>query len=411
MSPRKVVFWCHLTVGSIAGLVILTMCVSGVLLTYQRQVIHFAERSYRAAPPTDARPLPLQTLLETARAVQPSAPVSIIWRSNPDEPVEVAFSRSQSLLLNPYTGAILGEGAAHTRAFFHTVEDCHRWLAFAPANRTMGRAVTGACNLAFLFLVCSGPYLWLPRTWSRASVKAGTWLNRRLAGKARDFNWHNVIGFWCCLPLAVIVLCAVVMSYPWANNLVYRATNNPVPLQNATQLAAGAGPNGQRGHAGPLTPVSWDNLDLLRHHAEQRVQGWQTITLRLPPQSDPNVTFSIDSGSGGRPDTRAQLTLNRKTAEELRWEPFSSYNSGRRLRSWIRFTHTGEAGGVLGQTMAAVAALGGAFLVWTGLSLAFRRLRAKFARASAVGVPPCAVNPLPLVASGDETHPRTNTTG
>jgi hypothetical protein len=87
----------------------------------------------------------------------------------------------------------------------------------------------------------------------------------------------------------------------------------------------------------------------------------------------------IDSGAG-RPDKRAQLTLTRKTAAEVRWEPFASYSSGRRLCSWIRFTHSGEAAGVPGQTIAAIAALGGTFLVWTDLSLAVRRLAAKLTR-------------------------------
>jgi uncharacterized iron-regulated membrane protein len=50
MSLRKIVFWCLLTAGSIVGFVILTMCVTGVLLAYQRQIIHWAERSYRSAP-------------------------------------------------------------------------------------------------------------------------------------------------------------------------------------------------------------------------------------------------------------------------------------------------------------------------------------------------------------------------
>ena len=382
---RKLIFWCHLTAGSIAGVVILTMCTTGVLLAYQRQRIHLAERRYRITPPAGAQPLALEALIESARSVQASVPASILWRSDPAEPVEIAFGRDQSLLLNRYTGAVLGGGALRTRAFFHNVEDAHRWLAFGLANRAAGRTVTHACNLAFLFLVCSGPFLWLPRTWSRASIKAGTLFNGNLTGKVRDFNWHNVIGIWCCIPLAVIVLCAVVMSYPWANNLVYRLTNNPPPPQNAAQLALGVAGNAQRGRSGASSSsisssISWDGLDLLRRRAEQRVEGWQTITLRLPAPSDPNATFSIDSGAGGRPDKRAQLTLDRKTAAEVRWEPFSSNNCGRRLRLWIRFTHTGEAGGIAGQTIAAVASLGGAFLVWTGLSLVLRRLRAKIAR-------------------------------
>jgi hypothetical protein len=41
-----------------------------------------------------------------------------------------------------------------------------------------------------------------------------------------------------------------------------------------------------------------------------------------------------------------------------------------------RIAHTGEGAGVVGQTVAGLASLGDAFLVWTGISLALRRLRA-----------------------------------
>ena len=390
MNVRKIIFWCHLTVGGIAGVVILTMCVTGVLLAFERQIISFAERSFRMDPPAHAQRLTLEALLEKSHALNPTAPMSIAWKSDPFAPVEIAVGRNQSLLLNPYSGAILGEGAQHTRAFFHSVEDVHRWLAVSQENRAIGRAVTAACNLGFFFLVLSGPFLWLPRTWTRAAVRAATRFKFSLRGKARDFNWHNVIGFWTCIPLAVIVLCAVVMSYPWANNLVYKMTGNPPPPPNAQQQAgASSRANGQRNrNHDTVSPSSgkgdrtspWAGLDAASHHAEERVPAWLTITVRLASPSDPNLAFSIDSGDGGRPDKRSQLTLNRKTGAEVRWEPFSSYNSGRQLRAWIRFTHTGEAGGLTGQSVAAIAAAGGAMLAFTGLSLAIRRLTANLAR-------------------------------
>ena len=55
----------------------------------------------------------------------------------------------------------------------------------------------------------------------------------------------------------------------------------------------------------------------------------------------------------------------------------------RRLRGWMRFAHTGELGGVIGQFVAGLACVGGAFLVWTGFSLAFRRFLAWRTRTAA----------------------------
>jgi hypothetical protein len=46
----------------------------------------------------------------------------------------------------------------------------------------------------------------------------------------------------------------------------------------------------------------------------------------------------------------------------------------------LRFAHTGEVAGIVGQTVAGLASAGGALLVWTGLALAWRRFRSWSAR-------------------------------
>jgi hypothetical protein len=66
----------------------------------------------------------------------------------------------------------------------------------------------------------------------------------------------------------------------------------------------------------------------------------------------------------------------------MKWEPFSSYTRGRRLRSFLRFAHTGEVAGIIGQTIAGLGSFGACFLVYTGLALVWRRFRAWLARRS-----------------------------
>ena len=97
------------------------------------------------------------------------------------------------------------------------------------------------------------------------------------------------------------------------------------------------------------------------------------------------MAFTIDAGSGS-PARRSQLTLNRRTAEVVRWEAFADYNAGRRVRLWLRFLHTGEAGGIAGQTIAAVTTMGAVLLVYTGLVLAGRRYVAWRRRRQSAGL-------------------------
>jgi uncharacterized iron-regulated membrane protein len=350
-----------------AGLVILVMSVTGVLLAYERQILEWADRGYRSGPSAPgAERLPVEALAARALAARPGArPSSITLLSDPEAPAAIGLGRGRNLYLNPYTGEVLGEGAPRTRAFFRAVTDWHRWLGAGEEKRSAGKAVTGACNLTFLALVVSGPFLWLPGTWSRRRVRHTAWFRSGLAGKARDFNWHNVIGLWTSAPLFFVVLTAVAMSYPWANDLLYRlAGDEPPPARQER-------PERPRG-GGEMEPVRLDGLDRLWTVAEQQVPGWESLAVRLPEEAGAPLVFTIASGHRGRPDLRSQLTLERD-GTITSWEPFTSQTPGRRLRSWARWVHTGEAGGLAGQTLAGIASGGAAVLVWTGLALSWRR--------------------------------------
>ena len=400
---RKIIFWCHLTAGVFAGVVVLIMSLTGVLLAYERQVVAWADtRGYRSQPPAGgAAPLPVDALLAKARAVRPTAPTTLTVRADRAAPVEIGYGREGTLFLSPYTGDVLGEGSPRVRGFFRAVTDWHRWLGAGDERRWLGRAVTGACNFAFLFIVASGFYLWWPRKWTRPNLRGVTWFRRGISGRARDFNWHNVVGFWSAVPLFVVVLSAVVISYTWAGNLVYRVVGERPP---APRPAQGPPPNqgqqsgGAERRAATPEPAP-DNLNSLWARAAAQQQGWRSISLRLPAAADQTAVFTIDSGTGGQPHKRAQLTLDRRTGEVMKWEPFASYTTGRRLRSYLRFAHTGEVLGVLGQTIAGLASAGGALLVYTGLSLAWRRLRAWAARRRVGGTE--------LVRPGDGLIPDT----
>ena len=185
-------------------------------------------------------------------------------------------------------------------------------------------------------------------------------------GRARDWNWHIVTGIWCAVPLLLITLTAVCMSYGWATNLLYRMTGTEPPVQGR--------PGGRPERGGAPERTDWSGLEALVHRAKRQSPGWKRIGIRLSPPTA-RVTFTIDEGSGGQPQKRSQLVLNRRTGEVIRWEPFSANNAGRRLRTWARFTHTGEAFGVIGQATATIASAASAMLVYTGLMLAWRRFR------------------------------------
>jgi uncharacterized iron-regulated membrane protein len=262
----------------------------------------------------------------------------------------------------------------------------HRWLSLDGEGRAIGKAISGWSNLIFLFIVLSGMYLWIPRVGWRG-VPAVALFRTGLRGKARDFNWHNVIGIWTAVPLAIIVATAAPISFPWANALVYRIAGETPPAPAAPASRPNTPPRAERGPGpseveGPRS-ASTEGVNQLWARAEQQVPGWRSINLRLAGLDEGPVVFAIDAGTGGQPQLRSTLSLHRTTGDIVRWEPFAAQSAGRRLRSWTRFTHTGEYYGLAGQTVAGIVSAAAVVLVVTGLSLALRRAAGWRARRAA----------------------------
>jgi uncharacterized iron-regulated membrane protein len=374
MKLRSLVFWPHLVAGVLAGSVILLMCVTGVLLTYERQLIAWADSGFRSvAPAADASPLAMDALVARLRETNPElTPTTITIRADADAPVTVAAGQ-RTLYVDKYSGAVIGEASrGGVRAFMSNLRAWHRWFAVQGGGREVARAITGWSNFIFLFIVMSGAYLWFPRKWGWAQVRHVAFFNPRARGKARDFNWHNVIGSWCAIPLFVVVLCAMPISFGWFNAFVYRAVGEQPPPSPAP---AGAARSAQRPPSAADTPNAAAILDSFWTRAEAHVPGWRTISLRLPPSPSAPVVFTIDKGDGGQPHLRSTLTLDARTGAVLRYEAFSDLTLGRRIRNTMRFAHTGEVVGIPGQTVAGIVSAGGAVLVYTGLALALRRFR------------------------------------
>jgi uncharacterized iron-regulated membrane protein len=373
---RSTIFWIHLVCGVTTGLVVLMMSVTGVLLTYERQILAWAERVEHTAPGPGAVRLPLEELTVAARRSRPEfTATTIVLRNEPDAPVVLGAGRSGSLLVDPYSGAVNEPGAQGLRRCFAATTGWHRWFNASGENRTIPRAITGASNLAFLFLILSGVYLWLPRVFKWALFKTRLLFHAEAtSGKARDFNWHHVLGIWSAVPLAVVVATATVFSYPWANDLVYRAVGEDPPRSGGggPPASARAAPAAELLSGGAVTTqLGYDAL-LSRAAAHRQ---WRTLTLNLP--TDPaaaTVRIGIDAGNGGQPQLRHTLTLDAATGDVVTYAPFSSQTTGQKTRSWIRFLHTGEALGIVGQTIAGLVSLTSVLMVWTGLALAWRRL-------------------------------------
>jgi uncharacterized iron-regulated membrane protein len=357
----------HLGAGVLAGVLIVYFSVTGALLAYERPILHTADRrSYTADPvPPGAEPIPLDGLLARAAAALPAPVETVTLYQDVHAPVEIDTASRDVYFVDPGSGRVQGPVSPRLRAFFAQVTALHRWFGLGNAHHAAATAVKGAVVLLLLFQLASGAFLWLPHRWNSTALRVGTVPRIRARGRARNYNWHKVTGFWIGLPLAIVVITGVIMAYPAANALLFRLARSPLPVRgsNGTPRRHDGAKHTLPAHLGQAFALATSN-----------VNGWRSATLRLT--SGPSgLNFIVDRGDGGHPDEREQVVMDQKTLQLMRREPFAALSRGQQWRSWVRFTHTGEAGGWWGETLALVTACGAAILSITGMALSLDRLR------------------------------------
>jgi uncharacterized iron-regulated membrane protein len=371
MKVRPFIFWPHLISGVLAGIVVLMMSVTGVLLTYERQIISWVENSYLDKNTNDIEVLSANELLAVAQQSEPNArQFTLTYNSDPNSVMRISAGRGNNLLVDPYRGEVLHSGRTSVEEFFATVTAFHRWFALSGESRATGRAVTAYSNLLFLFLLISGIYLWLPRAWNRGIVKTKVFFNPKVANsKARDFNWHHVFSFWSVVPLFFIVTTASVFYFPSVNNMLFSAFGEEPPERRR------GGPSSEALPESTAVKTYSELLQLAMDELENRgISDWETISMQAAATPQVSTSFRVDRSIGGQPSMLYDLQLNTTEGSVTSWRTFADNSPASRARSNIRFLHTGEVFGFAGQTVAGIVSLAACLLVWTGLALAWRRL-------------------------------------
>ena len=75
---RRILFWMHLACGVVAGVFILLMSVTGVLLTYEHQMVASAEGRNHVAITADRPRLTIDELAARARALGLKTPADSV---------------------------------------------------------------------------------------------------------------------------------------------------------------------------------------------------------------------------------------------------------------------------------------------------------------------------------------------
>ena len=360
---RKTVFWLHLGTGVVVGIVVAMLSVTGVLLTYERQLI---ERADAKSWPTVQEGAELIGVADIAAAAEASGVGArrVTYYRNSEAPVLVGGGRrAPSTYVNAYSGEVLGQPENATRDFMRTMTNWHRWFDTGRDNRATGQFIVGASNVAFLFLLVSGAYLWLPKIFRWVQFRERLRFAKSYRNsQTRDFYWHHIFASWSFIPLLVIIVTGVIISFDWAHHLLEKAAGDDQGRQVNTTVAE------------PATGAQRLPLDTLLEQVKADSASWNSVSLNMPAADSDVVTFDIDSGSGRQPHKRSTVVLNAYNGDVVDSSGYADRPAETRAISMNRYLHTGEWFGVVGQTIAGLVSIAALFMVWTGFALAWRRL-------------------------------------
>lgn len=362
MNIRKLFFWLHLIIGCSAAVFIFLMSLTGVALTYERQLISMAEyNDYPAAELNSVR-ITVEKVVGIAKVYPSEKPVSVEFNAHENAPFVLKEGRKTIAYLNPYTGEKILEPGKNTKVFFRKLRAFHRWLTLDGKFSDTGRWVNGVANVVFILLILSGLYLWLPKKFKQRAFKQRLLLSKQhINTSARNYQWHHVFGFYMTPILFVIAFSAIFFSFKWPAQVLKSYLS-----VEAVELSK---PNVRKEGAYEVS------IDEQLTNIFSVYPYWQKVRFTIAETAVDQQAFTLDNGNGGEPTKRINVLVNTTSGIITETQKFSDYSEYRQARNFIRFIHTGEFYGVWGQTIAGIASLLACLLVYTGVMLSWRRWR------------------------------------
>jgi uncharacterized iron-regulated membrane protein len=257
----------------------------------------------------------------------------------------------------------------------------HRFHENLTIPEYSGRAVVGWAGVGMLLLSLTGLWLWWPR---QGALLAG--LRWRRSGEATTPNLHYSLGFWIALPLALVSLTGIYLSFPQAA----RSTMSALAPMNP--------PAGRPIFAAQLARDTRLTADAALDAARQAKPGWSPSALFLATvqgeggprqgegaqrQGERGARQGERADAGGRGSAVWRVQMRQPSSDDIATvlvndgdasvrslpEPLA----GDRAARWIRFIHEGSRGTVLWQIVVFLTGLVPPVLAFTGFVMWIRR--------------------------------------
>ena len=356
MSFRKALLFLHLVGGLLSAVFLILLGGSGGLLVFEGEIDHWLNPQLTWVSPEGARLL-LDELSDKIVQRHPGSKVTGLVLPE-DERIATLIGlrpagagKPLRLAVNPYTGAELGSmDTANT--FAAKVHQFHTTLLLK--DREKGKFITVTAAVFLLLLSVSGVILWWPRKlWKLSGSKSG---------RERNFQLHNVAGFYASVFMLVFAVTGIVIH--WDEEA--RTFLNKAMHEEEAQIPKGSIASKATTHIGP---------DALLAAANNAVPGARATSIQGLGANAP-VRISMKFPEDRTPAGRTNLYLDPFTGEILSQQTSRTAPLGTRIvKLWNREVHTGDIFGWPTRILACMASFTLPLLAITGPLIWLGRVR------------------------------------
>lgn len=200
MRLKKAVRKIHLWVGLASGLILSIVGITGSIYVFEPELAAFLERNLYEIQGNkvlfeDDMVMASYIENETNQSIE-----SIQWPKRGRETyIFKLFNDKNWYYIDQTTGTITKGGEALGNSIFGFILDLHTTLTLGET----GRIITGIASLLFaLLMLTTGLYLWYPNNKGRR--KTSYKIKWEASSKRRNYDLHNVTGFYFFIPLFLI---------------------------------------------------------------------------------------------------------------------------------------------------------------------------------------------------------------
>ncbi|MTI41205.1 PepSY-associated TM helix domain-containing protein [Fulvivirga lutimaris] len=371
---KKVIGTLHLTLGLLSGLVVLIVSITGCIYVFEEELKSWLYKDrITIEVPIQASKKPLTELFEIAQQAagndHPIQSVTVPTKANKTyefRPEQIRDNTAYThfgeiayyhkFYLNPYTGDVVMDENT-TLEFFYVVLRLHRNLLL---NRKVGKMTVGVSVIIFVLLLISGLILWWPKNKKAAKQRYAFRWKTSTKWKRKNYDLHNILGFYSMIILFIIACTGLVFSYKWFGDGVQW-------LVNGGSLP----PKSERLYSDTTKVATLLPLDKILYSANQLNAEAKAFSINLPDKITDVVSVTVQNSE--KRYKRERHLFDQHTGQLLNTASFDDKTTGEKLRAMNYDIHVGNILGLPGKILAFIASLISASLPITGFMICIGR--------------------------------------